>query len=233
MIPTFENLNRLIKLETTKALRETLGGHLGDNDGNQQSERRRQKQQAKSISNRGLAKDVAEVDEEPVDEAEEESTGVPEDVDDADAPREDRTGGKGTKDSPKLKTPSRNKLQKVTIGSVIDKLNALRGGRSLKDQDVQKSFNQYFESLTDKEKQSMLVFLTGIAQILAGTKKGTEVIDPGDVGLRVKGDVVKSKKATPVRQDQESAVPIVVGENIINARMKKAIKAYKKSQSLI
>ena len=223
----FENLDRLIRAETTKALRETLGGHLSGGDQEDQ-ERSRQKRQAKAVQSRGL--DKGKVKE--VEEADEE-TGVPEDVDSEDEKREDRTGGKGTKDSPKLATPSKNKLSKVTIGSVIDKLNALRGGKSLKDEKVQKSFKQYFDSLTVKERQSMLVFLTGIAQILAGTKSGADAIDPGDVGLRVKGGVSqqpqgKNSSAEPKTVTSKNA-PIVVGEHV-NLQVKRAIAAYKKNR---
>ena len=221
----FDNLDRIIKRETMKALRETMGGFM-DADDQSEAERQKQKQQAKAVNSRGLKKGVAE----EVDEADEDENSPEEDK------REDRTGGKGTADSSKLKTPSDKTLKNVTIGSVIDKLNALRGGRSLKDKEVQRSFKQYFESLTNQERQSMLVFLTGIAQILAGTKQGKEAIDPGDVGLRVKGKTDKKDKAlnkqlSPEKKTDEQ--PIVVGESHRRARagIKKAIRTYKKHAS--
>ena len=221
MVSIMDNLDRVIKRETMKALRETMGGFM-DTDDQSESERRRQKQQAKAIDHRGLKKGVAE----EVEEADE-------DLDSGEEKREDRTGGKGTADSAKLKTPTDKKLKNVTIGSVIDKLNALRGGRSLKDKEVQKSFKQYFDSLTDRERQSMLVFLTGIAQILAGTKQGKEAIDPGDVGLRVKGNPSGKDKSLDkqlnLADDQGKEQPIVVGESSrrIRANIKKAIRTYK------
>ena len=218
------NIDRLIKRETMKALRETMGGFL-DSDDQSEQERQRQKQQAKAVDNRDLKKGVAQ----EVEEADEEKSDSEEQ---AKEKREDRTGGKGTADSKKLKTPSEKRLKNVTIGSVVDKLNALRGGRSLKDREVQRSFKQYFNSLTEKEKQSMLVFLTGIAQILAGTRQGKEAIDPGDVGLRVKGvpkvDKEEKEKEAEVKEKGEENQPIVVGENY-KKKMKKAIAAYKKN----
>ena len=217
---SFDNLDRLIKRETMKALQETMGG-LMDTDDQSESERERQKHQAKAVDSRKLKKGVAK----EVEEADEDTAAEPD-------KREDRTGGKGTKDSEKLKTPSKSGLKRATIGSVIDKLNALRGGRSLKDKDVQRSFNQYFNALTVKERQSLLVFLTGIAQILAGTKQGKEALDPSDVGLKVKGETPKEKpKEAPkaVSDDEdESQQPIVVGE-AVKFRIKKAIQDYKKN----
>jgi len=218
------NLNNLIQRETMSALRETLGGFMNDDD-QAESERARQKHQATAIGNRNLKSGKSTTE---VDEAEEESESA-----DSEEKREDRTGGKGTADSNKLKTPSEEKLKNVTIGSVVDKLNALRGGRSLKDPAVQKSFKQYFGSLTGKEKQSMLVFLTGIAQILAGTKSGAEAIDPGDIGLRIKGGektdrTEKEAKPVDAERGNEKAQPIVVGE-AVRINIKKAIRAYKKN----
>ncbi len=219
------NIDRLIKRETMKALRETMGGFL-DSDDQSEAERQRQKQQAKAVDNRNLKRGVKQ----EVEEADEDSASDEESSKDK---REDRTGGKGTADSKKLDTPSEKKLKNVTIGSVVDKLNALRGGRSLKDREVQRSFKQYFESLTEKEKQSMLVFLTGIAQILAGTRQGKDAIDPGDVGLRVKGEPSGEKAEIEAKKDDESkeektSQPIVVGESY-RRRMKKVIAAYKKN----
>ena len=204
------------------ALQETMGS-LMDTSDQGDSERQRQKQQAKAVDNRGLKKGV----QEEVEEADEEKA-----EEEAPEKREDRTGGKGTKDSEKLDTPSKKSLKTASIGSVIDKLNALRGGRSLKDPEVQKSFKQYFGALTVREKQSLLVFLTGIAQILAGTKQGTEALDLEDVGLKVKGktpDVSKESEPKKVAaKDGKSDQPIVVGESV-KRRMKAAIKAYKKN----
>lgn len=216
---SLDKIDSLIRRETMKALQETMGGFM-DTDDQSESERERQKHQAKAVDHRGLKKGVATEVEEADEEAEDSGE---------DEKREDRTGGKGTADSSKLKTPSGRKLKNVTIGSVIDKLNALRGGRSLKDKEVQRSFKQYFDSLTARERQSMLVFLTGIAQILAGTKQGDEAIDPGDVGLRVKGDPgTKDKTEEPSPEAKEKDEPIVVGESI-RFNMKKAIRAYKKN----
>ena len=80
----------------------------------------------------------------------------------------------------------------------------------------------------------MLVFLTGIAQILAGTKQGDEAIDPGDVGLRVKeksktpGEKEQLKPSVKDSKAEKNQQPIIVGESV-RYSMKKAIKAYKKN----
>lgn len=229
----YNTINNLIQRETLRVIRETLDSHLGDDS----DERRRQKNQAAVIQKRNLragddAEDVDEAEEEVEEETEEETeeTGVPSPEDAK--PREDRTGGKGTADSPKLATPTDAQIEKASPKSVIDKLNVLRGGRSLKDPEVKKSFTQYFNGLTHTERESLLVFLTGLAQVLAGVSSGGEAIDPGDVGLRVKGDVESTPKARDqkVKREKEGTkdAPIVVGESQNKYLVKKMFEAYKR-----
>ena len=132
MINEFNNLNNLIRTETAKAIRSILEGNLGDNT--EEQERERQRQQAADVDARGAS--VSSKSSKKTDEAEEETddAGEENEKETTDSEqREDRTGGKGTADSPKIKTPKLDQLEKPTIASVIDKLNALRGGKSLKD----------------------------------------------------------------------------------------------------
>lgn len=232
----FNNINHLIRRETLKVIKETLNSHLGDDS----EERRRQKSQAAVIQKRNLragddAEDVDEAEEEEVEEEVEEktsSTGVPS-PDEGEVEREDRTKGRGTADSPKLATPTDAQISKASPESVIDKLNVLRGGRSLKDPAVKKSFTQYFNGLTHAERESLLVFLTGLSQVLAGVSSGGEALDPGDVGLRVKGDVeststAKDKKTKKAKDKETEDTPIVVGESQNKFLVKKMFEAYKR-----
>ena len=194
-------------------------------------ERGRQERQQAAITNRSLnASDDPPEKKEEADE--EESADNKKSGDDKKEKREDRSKGKGTADSPKLKLPKKDQLENPQVSLAIDKLNALRGGRSLKDPDVKKSFTQYYESLTVEEKQSLAVFLTAIAGILAGTADGADAIDPGDVGLRVKDTdkVVKkdtSKSSSKVGTEEN---PIIVGEVANKEMIKKALREYSKYQ---
>ena len=86
----------------------------------------------------------------------------------------------------------------------------------------------------------MLIFLTGLSQILAGVATGSDALDPGDVGLRVKDDPANDKKskekslkskeeksdssARPGTQEQ----PIVVGEAQNKFKLKKLLSEYQK-----
>ena len=232
----FDNLSNLVHKETLKVIRETLDSQMSDND----DERARQRSQSKQVKNRNLqAVDKGDDELQKEEEEEELETGVPEDTDDPKdkEPREDRTSGKGTADSPKLATPSKKQISKVTVGSVIDKLNALRGGRSLSDPTVRKSFDQYFNALSKGQRETLLVFLTGMSQILAGVAQGDEAIEPADVGLtsnQVKTKKKESEKKSPETESERPGTemqPIVVGESRSRARasIKHAIAAYKRN----
>ena len=224
----FTNFDNLIRQETQRAIKSILESSLSkDSD----DERGRQERQQVAITNRSL--NASDDPPEKKEEADEEETADnKKSADDKKEKREDRSKGKGTADSPKLKLPKKDQLENPQVSLAIDKLNALRGGRSLKDPDVKKSFTQYYESLTVEEKQSLAVFLTAIAGILAGTADGADAIDPGDVGLRVKDTdkVVKkdtSKSSSKVGTEEN---PIIVGEVANKEMIKKALREYSKYQ---
>ena len=244
-IVDFNNLNRLVARETLRVIRETLDTQLDDDS----DERNRQEKLASTIEKQGLhasdsGGDVDEAeDEEEKEDTESKETGVPapEGEEEEGSSREDRTKGKGTPQSKKLDTPTEKQIRKVTVGSVIDKLNALRGGKSLKDPKVKKSFQQYFNSLSQKEKESLLVFMTGIAQILAGVATGEEAMDPADVGLSVKGHVEKTEKSREeekaMKRDKEQtasgrpgtpSAPIIVGEAQNKRSILRALATYRR-----
>jgi hypothetical protein len=226
------DLESLIRKETIFAIKSILEGNLDLSA--EEQERERQRQVARGVETRGViaSADSSDKTDEAEDEEEKKSSEEKSDKKEK-TPQKDRTGGKGTADSPKLKTPKSKLLKEPTVGALIDKLNALRGGRSLKDPEVKKSFNQYLEGLTMQERQSLLVFLTGIAQILAGTEEGTAALDPGDVGLRVKGEIEtpetekKEKKERPGREGTEEN-PIVVGEHQDKRRILRVLAEYRK-----
>lgn len=222
-----ERLDKLIQTETRKAIQAILESRLSGGD----DERERQERQASVVHSRGLnssddpeKKDEAEETEDKADKPKDKEASEDQEK------REDRTKGRGTADSPKLKNPKKEQLKNPPLGSVIDKLNALRGGRSLKDPEVKKSFSQYYEGLTVPERQSLIIFLTGIAQVLAGSEPGAEAIDPGDVGLRVKksSEQPTNIETEPTGKEGTEDNPIIVGEVASKHSIMRALREYSK-----
>ena len=228
------DINTIVARETQKAIRAILESRLSSED-----ERQRQEDQKDSVKKRNLqASDDDKNAEESVSEDEEKD----ENQEDKKAKkekesgkREDRTKGRGTADSPKLKDPDIKTLKNPPVNAVIDKLNALRGGKSLKDPDVRKSFSQYYNSLSNEEQQSLLLFLTGIAQILSEVEPGAEAVDPSDAGLRVKStgeDKDPTDKPEGADDSKTKAGttenPIIVGEVASKYKIMKALREYSK-----
>jgi hypothetical protein len=74
----------------------------------------------------------------------------------------------------------------VTVDDIVDKLNAIRSGRSFKDSAVSNSMEQYINSLSKSEKTALMAFLKGIAQIVTGEIPADQAINPSDEPADVK-----------------------------------------------
>ena len=61
---------------------------------------------------------------------------------------------------------------------VIDKLNAIRSGKSFKDEKIGGAMDEYVGSLSKAEKTALFAFLKGIAQIVTGEVPGQDATEP-------------------------------------------------------
>lgn len=86
-------------------------------------------------------------------------------------------------------------FEEPTIDMVVDKLNAIRSGRSFRDSSVKGAMEQYFEKLGKEERAAMLAFLKGISQIVTGEVEGQAATDPNDTP----SPGVKMTSATPAK----------------------------------
>lgn len=157
----------------------------------------------------------------------------------------------GTKDSPKLKTPDEKTIQNPSFEEIVNKLNILRGGKSLSNKDIQNSLRKYFSGLNQTEKSTLLVLLTAVSQILAGTETGETALGLHDAGIDIENksqqgvskDQIKSSEK-PEKKGQEKTVqptkdvskqkeketPIIkIGEHQDKERMYKIFESYKKN----
>lgn len=141
----------------------------------------------------------------------------------------------GTKDSPKLNTPSVKNISSPTLQDIIDKLNILRGGKSTRNSDVKNSLKSYYNGLNSTEKSTLLVFLTALSQILAGVENGDTALDLHDVGIDIenKGDIDKKALNPENNINKEKQV-----QNIQNKKVEKDLtqtitKSTNKQQPII
>lgn len=121
----------------------------------------------------------------------------------------------------------KEKLKKgdVTVDDIVEKLNSIRSGKSLKDEKIAESLGKYFDDLDEAEKVALLAFLKGISQIVTGEIEGPEAVDPGskEAGIEmkktggpekvsIKPNVIKAPdietEKTPSAEDTSGPVPI-------------------------
>lgn len=118
-------------------------------------------------------------------------------------------------------------LQKgtITLDMVVEKLNSIRSGRSLKDENISQQMQAYFNDLNDNERLALYAFLKGIAQIITGEIQGqqaptpqqatpaVEMVDSGGGDIRhVKPNVIRKGPAparAPSPENTAAPLPIV------------------------
>ncbi len=130
--------------------------------------------------------------------------------------------GSADKVAKDVEIPTSKEVLGAGLRDVIDQLNMIRSGSSLKDEKVRKNLDAYMAGLSAGERQSLFVFLSGISQIVSSGVSGAESPSPGEVGITMKGKEPKtgSKKAkspaekakVPLGDEDNEDVPIVVGE---------------------
>jgi hypothetical protein len=160
----------------------------------------------KDLQASGSQKEVEEAEEE---EAEEVQTTV-------DKEAEKLEKGELASDVPDV---SKKKLKRASLGDITKMLNILRSGRSLKDPEIKGKLQAYLDGLTSSEKETMYVFITGLAEIMVAGESGKEALDPEQAGLKlkVKADVEKTVKNV---EKGTTDAPIVVGEVADKSRLR-------------
>jgi len=113
---------------------------------------------------------------------------------------DDSKGDNGSSDeqSATMKA-STDKNEKPKYDDIVERLNAIRAGRSLKDEGVAGAFKEYFESLNDAERLALFAFLKGIAQIVSGQVPAHDAVDPGDSPANVQMQRAASKKSKHIK----------------------------------
>lgn len=84
---------------------------------------------------------------------------------------------------------------------IIDKLNAIRSGKSFKDDKVSAAMEEYVGSLSKAEKTALFAFMKGISQIVTGEVPGQQATEPDSkpahVSMEKGPDKAKTKHIEP------------------------------------
>ena len=180
------NLQQILEAAVKESVQETIG-----------DEKLLQKKTADQLRSFKATKKKSKMDQ----------TSPEKDVDEA----EESASADGLKEPVK---PKKSELPEITITRVVDKLNSLRAGKSLKDKELKKELNDYFTKLNGNERVALYAFLTGLDKIMGaepeesvGAKTPSPRQEPFSIDMKKDSPKVSSKKEP---KGEES--PIIVGE---------------------
>lgn len=130
-------------------------------------------------------------------------------------------------------------LPDIDMPKVIEKINLMRAGKSLKDKAIQKQLNDYWDKLNGNERVALYAFMSGISKILSGTEGAvvkTPKSEPFDVEMDKdaktieKADIKNPKAQRTVKKPDQTNTssenaPIVVGEAASKRNILKILKS--------
>lgn len=125
--------------------------------------------------------------------------------------------------------------KKVKAADIVDLLNTMRSGKTLKDEQVRKNFQAYFDALSGSERVALFSFCQAMADIIAGENTLEDIKDepqPDDYGVEIsKEDQPEKKKVDKPKKSSDkgndASAPIVVGESANKSKELKLIRRLK------
>lgn len=108
------------------------------------------------------------------------------------------------KDAAKDKVVDKEEAEKlkkgdITVDDVVEKLNAIRSGKSYKDEEILGKLTEYVDGLEDAEKTALLAFLKALSQIVTGEVASKDVVKPSDKPVDVKMEKEPSEKKVTIK----------------------------------
>lgn len=97
----------------------------------------------------------------------------------------------------------------LTVDKVIDRLNTIRSGKSLKDEIVSTEMEKYFNDLSTTEREALNTFLLGITFIVNPPNDAGMAPDPGDKNIHMTIDKPDKRPQGQETTSQKKAAPSV------------------------
>jgi len=122
------------------------------------------------------------------------------------------------------------KGQKPSMKDIVQRINFVRAGASLKDEKVKRNIATWITQLTQPERETVFTTLDAIAQILLAKKSAAEAPTFSDLGLEIddndsddntSGTILPSTKIKPlsthskIKKKISGNLPITVGEGVV------------------
>lgn len=198
-------------LRALSILREKASDDVASEERKKQNKMKREINKVKEISEE-------EDEEAPAEEEKSSEEGGEEGGDE----KEDK-GGDEKKSDKKKGLPGAEELKKSPIelpdniggAEIVDRVNKIRAGSSLKDEKVQKKIDTYVMSLSADQQKSMYTYLDALARIILAGMDPAEVPVPSSIKAAQVSDKETKKKTPEVPQSDLPIVsPVVVGEGV-------------------
>jgi len=125
-------------------------------------------------------------------------TGDPEKVAKAAEKREKASMVPGTSTSKNLHDPTGKELKQPDFRTIAKNINLLRGGKSIKDDEVKRNLKDYVAKLSPLERREVLIYLNSLAQVMAGVKSGSDAAEPDHTALASGAETPKKSKTAKV-----------------------------------
>ena len=125
-------------------------------------------------------------------------TGDPEKVAKAAEKREKASMIPGTSTSKNLHDLTGEELKQPDFRTIAKNINLLRGGKSIKDDEVKRNLKDYVEKLSPLERREVLIYLNSLAQVMAGVKHGADAAEPDHSTAASSTETPKKSKTAKV-----------------------------------
>ncbi len=117
------------------------------------------------------------------------------------------------------------KIPEIDAESIADKINSIRSGKSLKEEDTMKALNAYFQKLNGPERIALFAFLAGLEKVLGDVTGDVKTPHSKPFNIDMEQEKPTEKKAKPKGSKDPSSNsagenPIIVGERADTSSIK-------------
>jgi len=97
----------------------------------------------------------------------------------------------------------------ASFDSVVQAVNQLRAGKSLRDSSIKQQAQIYYDKLSEDERTTLLVFLNALSDIIAGQINGKDAQDPGDppLSINISSEDGEAEEEAPEEESEETMTP--------------------------
>ena len=92
----------------------------------------------------------------------------------------------------------------ASFDSVVQAVNNLRAGKSLRDSSIKQQAQNYYDKLSDAERTTLLVFLKALSDIIAGQVDGKDAQDPSDPPVSINMSTGSEEESSDSEAPEES-----------------------------